>query len=245
MNKIKQAINELFEEKVDEGGLDSIMSMIDVKIEESAHARMQEKLDEAISAKEKELEESNAASLGDYKADLTNTISKYLEMATDEFIEENKPSIESEIINEMAASFVTSISTVMKEHNIGIAKSDMDVVADLETRNSKLKKQLTSKINESVEQANQNLEYEKALAFISMTEGFTLSQRERATAIMAGVECPDIDTFKEKLSIVISDFKESHDIDPSDFDEIKINENRRTNPRNKKTKADVMLDSIL
>jgi hypothetical protein len=241
MNKIKDAIGKLFEDKVDEGGLDNIVELIEVKIA----AKAQENLDEAVVAKTEEitqnLNEKNTIDLGEYKTQLANTISKYLDIALVEFVEENSPKIESEIVVEMSKNLVIGISSLLKENNVNIPEKDIDIVTDLEEKITDLNTRLSTQINENIESSQQDFEYEKAITFMSMTKKLALSQREKAQKLIESIVCNDIDSFKTKLDLIINEFDTSIAVDLDNFTPKEIKNRNKNQVEPGKTKADLLL----
>lgn len=208
MDKIKEALGKLFEDKVDEGGLKSIIDLIEVKIEEKS----QEKADvfvkeakELIETEKAALRESNKVELKEYQETLAKTIGKYLDTATSEFFEDHKPAIESEIVVEMSKNVLTSLTGVLKENMIEIPEDQIDVVKDLEKKNSELSERVETQLNKSIEDDDQLLEYQKALKFTALTSELAETQKEKATKLISELSCNDIDTFERKLNIIISE----------------------------------------
>lgn len=248
MEKIKEALRTLFEDKVDDGGLDRIVEMIEVKIAAKADETLNESITAAVTAKEQELNESNAAELATYKDTLANTIDTYLTMAFNEFVEENKETIESNVMVEMAKTFMGGLTTIMKEHNIKIADSDVDVVADLESQVSTMKSRVEGKINENIELKAQQFEYEKAIAILTKTAKCTDTQREKVTRLIEDIGGKTIDEFNAKLDVIINEVITPNDvsIDKSSFGLYTLNEEAKTilPDSTKPTKADKVLEGM-
>ena len=213
MEKLKEALRKLFDDKIDEDGITGIMASIEVKITESVTVKMDELRESTIAG----LEAENVEKLREYSETLALTIDKYLETATTEFFETNEVAIHSDIKVTMSENIMSSLTATLKENNIVIPESEVDVIADLEGKITTLETRVTGGLDESIELTAQILEHKKALSFTEKTSKLTETAKERVKNVIKEMTCVTIDDFNTKLDILIDESSTSHGYKPDDF----------------------------
>lgn len=210
MDKIKQALTELFDGAVKKEGLDNIMKLIQAKIDDAADAK--------LDVSKINMEKKTTVKLKEYKIELAKTIDTYLENANEEFVEENKHEIESELLVEMSTNIVHGLTDVLKKNNIEFPDSEVSVISDLEEKIIVLERRAEKYINENVEAKNQICEYQKAASFMQKTENLTESQKEKIKNIVTDINYDDVEIFNEKVDVIISEIATQKQFKTTDFD---------------------------
>ena len=198
--KLEEILKKYFKEHMSDEALQEIDTLFEATVAEAVKSSV----DEKTKTKETELEEKYSSELAEFKSDLIDKLNSYITLCVEEFVAENKPMIESEIKVEMAAKVMESLSAVLKEQHVEIKEEDVDVVKDLETKNTELTTKLNDSINEGIESKKQTMEYQKAMKFKEMTEGLVDTDAERVLDLMENVDAEDIETFEKKLKTVLT-----------------------------------------
>jgi hypothetical protein len=154
---LKKLLTKYFKEQVSDEAITEISTLFD--------AALNERVKEALASKETELEESNKTEMAKFKGELVDKLSEYSKVAVDEFIDDNRPAIESEIKVNVSEAVMTGLVAVLKDQYIVVPEGETNVVADLEGKMTKVNEKLNDAINTNIEGSKQILEYEKALTF--------------------------------------------------------------------------------
>lgn len=134
-------------------------------------------------------------------------VDKYISLAAEEFMEENKVAIDNSLRAELAEDFIGGLHKLFSEHYMTVPESKVDVLEALADRNAELEAQLNEKINENIEMTEVLSKYAQQEVFDEVTEGLALTQIDRLKKLSEGVEFDgDVDNYKNKLVII----KEHH-----------------------------------
>ncbi len=210
---LKKILEKYFKEQLSDEALTEITTLFE--------AAVNEKVKEAIVSTESDLEESNKAEMKKFKNELVDKLSEYTKVAVDEFIDENRPGIESDVKVKVAEGIAKGITNVLKEQYIKVPESEIDVVTDLEGKLKKQEDKLNESINSDIDNKKQILEYEKALSFKKLVSEADLTDvdAEKVLDLLDGIEADSIETFEEKTNIIIAKVKEDGNSDDDDDDD--------------------------
>jgi hypothetical protein len=156
-------------------------------------------VNEAIKAKEQELEEQNAVELSDFKEELVEQMDSYLDYFTKEYIKENEQIIEDFSKVKLAEKVLRNFQQMVEAFNISLSDESIqteDEVEELKTENTKLVNKLieSRKEVENVKKAAMIAEAQDALE--------TDVQKEKLVEMAKGLEF-DQELFESKLSILV------------------------------------------
>lgn len=210
---LKKILEKYFKEQLSDEALTEITTLFE--------AAVNEKVKEAIVSTESDLEESNKAEMEKFKNELVDKLSEYTKVAVDEFIDENRPGIESDVKVKIAEGIAKGIANVLKEQYIKVPESETDVVTDLEGKLKKQEDKLNESINSDIDNKKQIMEYEKALSFKKLVSEADLTDvdAEKVLDLLDGIEADSIETFEEKTNIIIAKVKEDGNSDDDDDDD--------------------------
>jgi hypothetical protein len=212
---LKKILEKFFKEQVSDEALTEISTLFE--------AALNEKVKEAIVAKETELDESNKAEMAKFKSALVDKLSEYAKVAVDEFIAENRPAIETECKVAISENVMQGLVAVLKEQYVIVPEGETNVVADLEAKQKTTEGKLNESINDGIDDKKQILEYEKALTFkrLMAEADMTDVDAEKVLDLLDGIEADNVDVFEEKTKIIITKVKE----DAGDGDNGDLNKN--------------------
>lgn len=170
------------------------------KVEAVFEAAVHEK---AMALRE-ELEEQFNSDLDEQVAlatnELTEKVDAYLDYVAEQWMEQNAVAIESALKVEVAESLLSSLKTLVVEHNLEISEEEVNLVAEVE---AKLEEQ-TDKYNSLVETVIALKEEKEALArkvaFSEISEGLTDTQADKLNVLSEGLTFDDAVEYKNKLS---------------------------------------------
>jgi hypothetical protein len=137
--------------------------------------------------------------VAEIKESLTERVDSYLEYVSQEWITENKLSVETGIKEELTESFLSGMKNLFEEHYVQLPEEKYDV---LESMVEKLD-DMETKLNEQIEK---NVSLNKRLAesvadgiFDEITEGLALSQKEKLASLAESVEFESEEEYREKM----------------------------------------------
>jgi hypothetical protein len=215
---LKKILEKYFKEQVSDEALTEISTLFE--------AALNEKVKAAIVGKETELEESNKTEMAKFKIELVDKLSEYAKVAVDEFIEENRPAIETDIKVSISENVMSGLMAVLKDQYIVVPEGETNVVADLESKSKKIEEKLNDSINSGIDNQKQILEYEKALTFKRMIAEAELTDvdAEKVLDLLDGIEAENADVFEEKTKIIIAKVKEDKADDNQNLNNDDLNE---------------------
>jgi len=157
------------------------------------------------------IEEEYAAKLEEQVEETIGTIvehvDKYLSLAAEEWLEENKVAIDNTLRAEIAEDFIGGLHKLFAEHYMTVPDSKVDVVEALTDRVAELEEQVNKMTDEAIEKDAVLEQYAQQEIFDEVTEGLALTQVDKLRTLAEGVEFDgDVDSYKKKLETI----KEHH-----------------------------------
>lgn len=196
---------------------DHLTEEIEDKIKTAFEFVISEKVEAKKGEIRKELEEEVKTEVDTGLNDLVEKLDLYIEKANEEFIDDNLKSMEVGAKVELAENIISGVMTTLKENNMEVMADDKQLVNTLETENKRLEKSLDETMESLDEKRKQELEYEKAIAVMTLSESLTDTQKEKLNGMMESIVVTDLDEFKSKVDTAIVLIKESDEsIDEDD-----------------------------
>lgn len=131
--------------------------------------------------------------------ELVEKVDAYLDYVVENWMDDNKIQIESNIKVEVAESLLAGIKGLVTEHNLEIDEEKIDVVATLEAK----LEESTLKYNELVEQIIEVRESKQKsdleIAFKNVSEELTDTQAEKLRVLSEGVSFETVEDYSKKL----------------------------------------------
>ena len=148
---------------------------------------------------EEENEKKIVEEITEVKEALVERVDSYLEYVADEWLKDNKLSVEHGLKSEMTESFLSGMKQLFEEHYVSIPEDKYDV---LESMVEKLD-DMESKLNEQIEK---NISLNKRLAesvadgiLDEVSEGLASTQKEKLASLAESVEFESENNYREKL----------------------------------------------
>lgn len=133
---------------------------------------------------------------------LTEKLDDYLNYVVEEWMNENKISLEEGIKVDIAESFLNGLKELFETHYIQIPEGKTELLDKLQERTDELEAELNVRINESIELNKQLLEYQCGIAFLENTDGLTDTQIEKLSSLAEGLEYETVEQYVDKLNIL-------------------------------------------
>lgn len=156
-------------------------------------------VNEAIKAKEQELEEANKVEISEFKEDLVEQVDQYLDYFTKEYIKENEAVVEDFTKVKLAEKVLRNFKQMVEAFNISLSDesvSSEDEIEELKSENTKL-------VNKLIESRNEVKTVKKAAMISEAAEKLeTDLQREELTEMAKKLEF-DEELFESKLDILV------------------------------------------
>lgn len=156
-------------------------------------------LNEAIEAKEQELEESNREEIQTFKEDLVEQIDSYLDYFTKEYIKENEQVVEDFSKVKLAEKVLRNFQQMVEAFNISLSDESIDSEEEVE----ELKAENTTLVNKLIESRKENKKVKMAIMISEASQSLeTDIQREKLVSLASKLEF-DEDIFESKLEVLV------------------------------------------
>jgi hypothetical protein len=200
---VEESIAEMFE------GMDlseDFKSKVTLVFEAAVNEATKARVEEAVASLEEEFEQALEESVAGAIDEIVENLDSYLDYVVKEWMEENEVAIESGIKVEMAESLMDGLRELFSEHNIEIDDETVDVVAGLEEQIEELSNQANEAINENIELAREVASLKAELVFEEISEGLTVSQKERLKTLSEKLDYSDADAYETDLNTLKESF---------------------------------------
>ena len=161
-------------------------------------ARVNDEMDK-VSTK---LEEQAAEQLIEYKEALVEKVDGYLNYVVEQWMEENKLSIENGLKTEIAEDFISGLKTLFKEHYIEVPEEKYNVMEELQATAESLNTELDEAVAANIELAKELNDLKRAQIFEEQTKDLASTEVEKLKRLVEGVELESEDLYREKVSVI-------------------------------------------
>ena len=152
---------------------------------------------------EEEYEETVAEQISTFTEEVSTKLNTYLDYVVENWMEENEVAIESTIRNELMEEFIEGLKNLFSEHYVNVPQDKIDVLESLAIKVGTLEETLDNIITENNELKEERVEGQKKEIIESIASGLTLTQQEKFSSLVEGIEFSgDLEIFKKKLMIV-------------------------------------------
>ena len=133
------------------------------------------------------------------KSDLAEKVDDYLSYSVKNWIDTNSLAIEHGIKNEMAENVLDGIKKVFVENHIELPEEKLDLVDEMTSQLDQMETKLNQSIEENVTLNKEIGAYIKNGIVNEASEGLTLSQREKLSALAEAVEFNDAESYRKQI----------------------------------------------
>jgi hypothetical protein len=134
------------------------------------------------------------------KSELAEQVDEYLSYAVQQWMDKNEIAIEHGIKTEMAEQVMEGLKQVFVENLIQIPDEKFDLVDELQDQIETMETKLNESIEENIELYKHLGTYIKNGIVAEISEGLSLSQREKLASLAEAVEFENEESFRAKVS---------------------------------------------
>ena len=134
------------------------------------------------------------------KSELAEQVDEYLTYAVAQWMEKNELAIEHGIKTEMAESVIEGLKQVFVENYIDLPEEKVDLVGELQEQLETMEAKLNESIEENVSLYREVGNYIKNGIVTEISEGLSLTQREKLASLAEAVEFENEESFRAKVS---------------------------------------------
>jgi|TARA_R110000822_G_scaffold3972_1_gene16950 hypothetical protein len=214
--KFKEDVAEIFDgQELAEEFLDKAAIIFEASVMARVLAETA-RIEEEFAAK---LEESTDG----LKEEMTDKVDNYLSYVAEQWMEENEIAIESSLKVDIAENFMSGLKELFENNYVTVPDEKLDLAADAIAMSEELESKLDASITEKIEMQKE-IESLKVKNLVSeQSDGLSISQREKLSALVEGIEYNDADEFSTKLNVIKNQYFASTPIS-EEVDETPIDE---------------------
>lgn len=190
-------LSEEFKERAEvvfEAALNTRLTLEATRLQEDFDAKVVE-LEEAFDV---QLEETTAAVM----EEMTNKLDQYLDYCVEQWMEENKLTIENSLRADIAEDFIQGLHNLFAEHYIQVPDEKIDLVAEMKAELDEVKTKLNETLDEKIALESVINEATKEATLEEVSEGLAETQIEKLKTLAEGIDYSDAETYRKKLEIV-------------------------------------------
>lgn len=132
----------------------------------------------------------------------TTKVDQYLDYVVDQWMEENKISIEKSLRAEIAEDFISKLHDLFTESYINVPEEEVDVIGQLGDQIEELEAKLDESLNKNIELCSVINEAEKETVFDEVSEGLVATQVEKFRTLSDGIDFTEVNSYRKKLGVI-------------------------------------------
>jgi hypothetical protein len=165
-------------------------------------ARVNGEVEKAVAA----LAEQAEAELKVTKSKLEEDVNAYLSYVVESWMKDNQLSVDAGLRTEIAESFMVGLKDLFVENFIEVPEDKVQVVESLSQEVESTKSRLNEEIEKSIALSDKIVKLEKAAVLEQAAKGLAVTDAERLSRLVEGVEFDNQEAFAEKVAVI----KEAH-----------------------------------
>ena len=134
--------------------------------------------------------------------EMTENMDKYLNYATQEWMTENKLSVEAGVRSEVTESFITGLKKLFEEHYIDVPEEKEDVFESLVVEVAELEEKLDAQTDKHMDTLKELNTYKAASVFKTVSEGMVDTDVEKLSELTEDVDYDTDEQYAEKLNVI-------------------------------------------
>ncbi len=134
------------------------------------------------------------------KSELAEKVDETLKYHVDSWIKDNELAIEHGIKTEMAESVMAGLKQVFVENHIDLPDEKVDLVDEMTKQLDTMEQKLNQQIEENVDLSKEVGSYIKNGIVNELSEGLSLTQKEKLHSLAEAVEFDNEEAFREKVN---------------------------------------------
>lgn len=160
-------------------------------IRENLQEQHERKLAEAIDASDEALVES---------------LNTYLDKVVAEWLDENRMELEQNVRTEITESFLGAMKHVFEDHYVDVPEEKLDLVENILDENEEMEEKLNEEMTKRMNAENALGAYKKSEVINSLSEGLTLTEKERLVELTEEIGYENDESFSKKVATIKEGF---------------------------------------
>ena len=204
---VAEGVAVLFDgENLTEGFKKKASTLVEAAVNSRVNAEV--KLIEA--AAEKALVEA----VSEIEEELMSKTDDYIGYVVTEWLEENKLEAEQALKVEIFEGFFDGLKALFLEHNITMPEGKLDILRSANSEIEELEGIVNTMTEKLIKADKTILEMKKQDVVSGLSEGLAATQVEKLKKLTEGIEAKDIESFKEKVSIIRESYFKDNKLAP-------------------------------
>ena len=172
------------------------------KVETVFEAAVGARLEIETARIEEEAEGKFNSLIEEFKGELSEKVDEYLSYAVEQWVEENKISLENGLKIEIFENFFSGLKTLFAENNVSIPDEEVSLVGELQSKVDDLETRVNEEIEKNINLSKINEELEREQAFRTVAEGLAVSQVEKLKTLSENISFDGVSEYSKKLAII-------------------------------------------
>jgi len=211
---VEESISQMFDGMdLSEDFKSKVTLVFEAAVNEATKARVEEAVAKLEEDSDRQLQEAVEEGING----IIENLDSYLDYVVQEWMTENELAIETGIKVEMAESLMDGLKELFTEHNIEVNEETVAVVTQLEEQVAELQTQANEAINTNIELGKEINSLKASKVFDEISEGLTVSQKERLKTLSEKLDDEDLESYKGDLNTLRESFFKK--------DKVVVNEN--------------------
>jgi len=157
------------------------------------------KVNEIVEGVQLDIEAELEAEKEEIIENLTNKLDEYLEYVAEEWMTENKLTVEKGIKSEITENFMEGLRQLFTENYIDIPEEKVDLVDEMAEKMSELEENLNAEMEKNIELKKEIAESKKDKVLEDACDDLTESQAVKLKSLAEGVEFDDAESYQDKI----------------------------------------------
>jgi hypothetical protein len=140
---------------------------------------------------------------------LESTVSSYLDLVVENYLEQNRVALESGFRREIAEDVIASIQNIVESAGFDLSDEQIDVADALVAENENLTARYNDALNETIELKRTIRKFQMDEAFNEHTQGLTEGTKDKLRRITESMDFSGVDQFVAKLDVLKETFTDT------------------------------------
>ena len=198
-----------------------------------------------VEAIEADLEEQANTEFEAKVEEMVESVDKYLNYVTENWMKENELAVENGLRNEITESFIKGMQQVFTEHYIEVPEEKYDVMTEMQTKLDDLQSKLDEQVQKNIDLNEEAVTLKKQNIFAEIAEELADTDAEKFAVMVEDISYTSAESYANKLKVVKENYFKKEIVESSDtledsVEEIALTENtvmsRYTNALSKQAK---------
>ena len=143
---------------------------------------------------------------------MTEHLDSYLSYVVEQWMEENRLAVEKGLRTEVAESFIEGLRNLFLEHNIEVPQGKTDLLDEMANKVEETTSALNEEMNKNIGLSNEIAKYKRSEIISSLSEGLTLTEKERFVSLAENVSFDDLADFQNKVEVIREGYFKSDNV---------------------------------